>query len=81
MVGVPPILVLALVSSTVVAQPGINGLASLVTCLKRLITSKASTKTVYEWIQPSEETSTSTSVKDPAEIGLSYILRKAQPTI
>ncbi|KAJ1330047.1 hypothetical protein BSLG_010760 [Batrachochytrium salamandrivorans] len=76
MVGVPPILVLALVSSTVVAQPGINGLASLVTCLKRLITSKASTKTVYEWIQPSEETSTSTSVKDSADIGLSYILQK-----
>ncbi|KAH6595615.1 hypothetical protein BASA50_005696 [Batrachochytrium salamandrivorans] len=76
MFGVPLILVWALVSSTVVAQPKTKGFTSLGTCLKRLTTSKASTKTVYEWIQPGEETSTSTSDEDPVEIGLSYITQK-----
>ncbi|KAH6584175.1 hypothetical protein BASA61_007616 [Batrachochytrium salamandrivorans] len=77
MFGVPLILVLALVSSsTVVAQPGENGFAEIIACFRRRPTSKASTKTVYEWIQPSKETSTSTSVEDSADIGLSYILQK-----
>ncbi|KAH9271133.1 hypothetical protein BASA83_006677 [Batrachochytrium salamandrivorans] len=49
---------------------------TLMNLFRRRPTSKASTKTVYEWIQPSKETSTSTSVEDSADIGLSYILQK-----
>ncbi|KAH6578962.1 hypothetical protein BASA60_003448 [Batrachochytrium salamandrivorans] len=76
MVAVSFILILALVSSTVVAQPGTNGLASLFSCLKPSETSEISTKIVYEWIPPSEKLITLTSNEDPVEIGLNYILQK-----
>ncbi|KAH9252405.1 hypothetical protein BASA81_009691 [Batrachochytrium salamandrivorans] len=76
MVAVSLFLVLALVSSTVVARPGIKGLTSPPACLKPLETSEISTKIVYEWIPPSEELITLTSNGDPVEIGLKYILQK-----
>ncbi|KAH6562448.1 hypothetical protein BASA62_009161 [Batrachochytrium salamandrivorans] len=76
MVAVSLVLVLALVSYTVTAQPKTKGLTSLFTCFKRQTTSKIPTKTVYEWIPLSEETPTPTSDEDPARIGLSYILQR-----
>ncbi|KAH6582769.1 hypothetical protein BASA60_001763 [Batrachochytrium salamandrivorans] len=76
MVAVSLFFVLALVSSTVVALPGAKILASLFSCFKPLATSKISTKSVYEWVPPSEEPITLTSDEDPVEIGLSYILQK-----
>ncbi|KAJ1340517.1 hypothetical protein BSLG_010792 [Batrachochytrium salamandrivorans] len=75
MVAVSFVFVLALVSSTVVAQPGTNGFASLFSCFKPLATSKISTKSVYEWTPLDEETPTPTSDEDPVDIGLKYILQ------
>ncbi|KAH6589034.1 hypothetical protein BASA50_010318 [Batrachochytrium salamandrivorans] len=69
-------LVLALVSYTVVAQPGEKGLTSPPACLNPLETSETSTKSVYEWIPLDEEILLPTSNEDPVEIGLSYILQK-----
>ncbi|KAH9271534.1 hypothetical protein BASA83_006389 [Batrachochytrium salamandrivorans] len=76
MVVVSLFLVLALVSSTVVAQPGIKGLTSLFSCSKPLETSEISTKIVYEWIPPRRWGPTPASNGDPVEIGLKYILQK-----
>ncbi|KAJ1339949.1 hypothetical protein BSLG_010769 [Batrachochytrium salamandrivorans] len=76
MVAVSLFLVLALVSSTVVAQPGIKGLTSPPACLKPLETSGISTKIVYEWIPPRKWTLKLTSNGNPLEIGLKYILQK-----
>ncbi|KAH9245020.1 hypothetical protein BASA81_017531 [Batrachochytrium salamandrivorans] len=76
MVAVSLVLVLALVSSTVVAQPGTKGFTSLFSCFKPLATSKISTKSVYEWTPLDEETPTPTSDQDPVDIGLSYILQQ-----
>ncbi|KAH9268628.1 hypothetical protein BASA83_009260 [Batrachochytrium salamandrivorans] len=76
MVDISLVIVLALVSSTVVAQPGTNGFTGLFACFKRLTTFKTSTKSVYEWVPSSKGTSTSTSDEDPVDIGLSYILQK-----
>ncbi|KAH9268269.1 hypothetical protein BASA83_009430 [Batrachochytrium salamandrivorans] len=64
MVAVSFVLVLALVSSTVVAQPVTNGFT------------KIPTESVYEWIPLEEETPTPPSDQDPADIGLSYILQQ-----
>ncbi|KAJ1328778.1 hypothetical protein BSLG_010756 [Batrachochytrium salamandrivorans] len=64
MVAVSFVLVLALVSSIVVAQPGIDDSTEILT------------ESVYEWVPPSEETPTPTSDQDPADIGLSYILQQ-----
>ncbi|KAH6584677.1 hypothetical protein BASA61_007323 [Batrachochytrium salamandrivorans] len=76
MVDIPLILVLALVSSTVVAQPDANGLTGIFACFKQQTTSEISTKSVYQWIPPNEEAPAPTSDQDPAEIGLSYILQQ-----
>ncbi|KAH6583555.1 hypothetical protein BASA61_007941 [Batrachochytrium salamandrivorans] len=76
MVNVPFILVLALVSPAVVAQPRTNGFTGLAACFKRQTTSELSTNTIYERIPLSGGTLKSTSDKDPIEIGLSYILQK-----
>ncbi|KAH9265819.1 hypothetical protein BASA83_010952 [Batrachochytrium salamandrivorans] len=64
MVAVSFVLVLALVSSTVVAQPGTD------------YSTEIPTELVYEWIPLDEETPTQTSDQDPVDIGLSYILQK-----
>ncbi|KAH9271844.1 hypothetical protein BASA83_005946 [Batrachochytrium salamandrivorans] len=79
MVAVSFVLVLALMSSTVVAQPGTNVFTGLFACFKRQPTPtppKISTTSVYEWIPLDEETPTPTSDQDPADIGLSYILQQ-----
>ncbi|KAH6597147.1 hypothetical protein BASA50_004651 [Batrachochytrium salamandrivorans] len=76
MVAVSFILILALVSSTVVAQPKTNGFTSPFACLKPLETSEISTKSVYEWIPLSKRTLKSTSDEDSVEIGLSYLLQQ-----
>ncbi|KAJ1332580.1 hypothetical protein BSLG_010767 [Batrachochytrium salamandrivorans] len=79
MVAISFVLVLALVSSTVVAQPGTNGCTGLFSCFKRQPTPappKIPTESVHEWIPPSEETPTLTSDQDPVKIGLSYILQQ-----
>ncbi|KAH6566447.1 hypothetical protein BASA50_008345 [Batrachochytrium salamandrivorans] len=76
MVAVSLFLVLALVSYTVVAQPGIKGLTSPPACLKPLETSEISTKIVYEWIPLRKWGPTPASNGDPVEIGLTYILQK-----
>ncbi|KAH9274749.1 hypothetical protein BASA83_002954 [Batrachochytrium salamandrivorans] len=75
MVAISFVLVLALVSSTVVAQPGTNGCTGLFARFKQWLT-PASTESVYEWIPLDEETSTPTSDEDPVDIGLSYILQQ-----
>ncbi|KAH9268984.1 hypothetical protein BASA83_008986 [Batrachochytrium salamandrivorans] len=79
MVDISFILVLALVSSTVVALPGGNVFASLFSCFRRQPTPtppKISTESVYEWIPLNGRTPTPTSDQDPADIGLSYILQQ-----
>ncbi|KAH6595475.1 hypothetical protein BASA61_003801 [Batrachochytrium salamandrivorans] len=79
MVDISFILVLALVSSTVVALPGTNGFTEILACFKRQPTpvpSKISTKTVYQWTSLNEETPTPTSDQDPVDIGLLYILQQ-----
>ncbi|KAJ1328777.1 hypothetical protein BSLG_010866 [Batrachochytrium salamandrivorans] len=79
MVAVSFVLVLALVSSTVIALPGTNGFTGLFSCFKRQPTPtppKLFTISVHRWIPPSEETPTPTSDEDPADIGLSYILQQ-----
>ncbi|KAJ1328781.1 hypothetical protein BSLG_010713 [Batrachochytrium salamandrivorans] len=64
MVAISFVLVLALVSSTVIAQPGIDDSTEILT------------ESVYEWIPLDEETPTPPSDEDPADIGLSYILQQ-----
>ncbi|KAH9267902.1 hypothetical protein BASA83_009611 [Batrachochytrium salamandrivorans] len=64
MVAVSFVLVLALMSSTVVAQPGTDD------------STKLFTESVHRWIPLDEETPTPTSDQDPADIGLSYILQQ-----
>ncbi|KAJ1328779.1 hypothetical protein BSLG_010704 [Batrachochytrium salamandrivorans] len=79
MVAVSFVLVLALVSSTVIAQPGTDGFTEILARFKRQPTfepPKLFAESVYEWIPPSEETPTPTSDEDPADIGLSYILQQ-----
>ncbi|KAH9269723.1 hypothetical protein BASA83_008195 [Batrachochytrium salamandrivorans] len=76
MVNVPFILVLALVSPAVVAQPRTNGFTGLVACFKRQTTSELSTNTIYERTSLSGGTLKSTSDEDSVKIGLSYILQK-----
>ncbi|KAH6600159.1 hypothetical protein BASA61_002339 [Batrachochytrium salamandrivorans] len=63
MFAVSFVLALALVSSTVVAQPTFEP-------------PETSTKSVYEWMPLDEGTPTPTSDEDPADIGLSYILQQ-----
>ncbi|KAH9276515.1 hypothetical protein BASA83_001220 [Batrachochytrium salamandrivorans] len=79
MVNVSFILVLALVSPAVVAQPRTNGFTGLAACFKRQTTSELSTNTIYERIPLSGGTLKSTSDEDSAKIGLSYILQKLKP--
>ncbi|KAH6566650.1 hypothetical protein BASA60_009345 [Batrachochytrium salamandrivorans] len=79
MVAVSLVLVLALVSSTVVAQPGIKGLTSPLDYSKQktiLVPSETSTKLVYEWIPPRKWALKSTSNINSVKIGLKYILKK-----
>ncbi|KAJ1344760.1 hypothetical protein BSLG_010694 [Batrachochytrium salamandrivorans] len=76
MVTVSLFLALALVSSTVVAQPGTNGLASLFACFKQQTTSEISTKSIYEWISPSKTAPAPISNRNSLKIGLKYILQK-----
>ncbi|KAJ1343415.1 hypothetical protein BSLG_010751 [Batrachochytrium salamandrivorans] len=79
MVDISFILVLALVSSTVVALPGTNGFTEILARFKQWLTPeppKLFAESVYEWIPLDEETPTPTSDKDPADIGLSYILQQ-----
>ncbi|KAH9245281.1 hypothetical protein BASA81_017235 [Batrachochytrium salamandrivorans] len=75
MVAVSFVLVLALVSSTVVALPGTNGFTETLACFRLWLT-PASTTSVHRWIPLDEETPTPTSDQDPADIGLSYILQQ-----
>ncbi|KAH6588393.1 hypothetical protein BASA50_010759 [Batrachochytrium salamandrivorans] len=79
MVNVSFILVLALVSPAVVAQPRTNGFTGLAACFKRQTTSELSTNTIYERIPLSGGTLKSTSDEDSVKIGLSYILQKLKP--
>ncbi|KAJ1345179.1 hypothetical protein BSLG_010814 [Batrachochytrium salamandrivorans] len=79
MVDISFVLVLALVSSTVVAQPGTKVLTSLFSCFRLWPTPtppKLFTESVHEWIPLNGKTSTPTSDEDPADIGLSYILQQ-----
>ncbi|KAH9251592.1 hypothetical protein BASA81_010500 [Batrachochytrium salamandrivorans] len=79
MVAVSFVLVLALVSSTVIALPGTNGFTGLFSCFKRQPTPtppKLLTISVHRWIPLDEETPTPPSDQDPADIGLSYILQQ-----
>ncbi|KAH6593563.1 hypothetical protein BASA50_007277 [Batrachochytrium salamandrivorans] len=76
MVAVSLFLVLALVSSTVVALPGIKGLTSLFAFFKRQTTFKTSTTSVYEWIPPRKWALKSTSDINSVKIGLKYILKQ-----
>ncbi|KAH6596594.1 hypothetical protein BASA50_005032, partial [Batrachochytrium salamandrivorans] len=64
MVAVSFVLVLALVSSTVIAQPGIDD------------SPKLFTTSVHRWLPLDEGTPTPPSDEDPADIGLSYILQQ-----
>ncbi|KAH6581608.1 hypothetical protein BASA60_002347 [Batrachochytrium salamandrivorans] len=72
MVAVSFVLVLALMSSTVVAQPGTNVSTGLFACFKRQPTPHALLKyplnLSIEWIPLDEETPTPTSDEDPADI-------------
>ncbi|KAJ1334921.1 hypothetical protein BSLG_010743 [Batrachochytrium salamandrivorans] len=74
MVAVPFVLVLALVSSTVVAQPGTNGCTGLFACFRRRQTF-VPTESIHRWIPLDEETPTPISDQDPVDIGLLYILQ------
>ncbi|KAH6566852.1 hypothetical protein BASA62_006464 [Batrachochytrium salamandrivorans] len=69
MVNVSFILVLALVSPAVVAQPRTNGFTGLAACFKRQTTSELSTNTIYERIPLSGGTLKSTSDEDSVKIG------------
>ncbi|KAH6598240.1 hypothetical protein BASA50_003854 [Batrachochytrium salamandrivorans] len=75
MVDISFVLVLALVSSTVVAQPGTNGFTEILARFKQWLI-PAPTESVYEWIPLNERTPTLTSDEDPVDIGLSYILQQ-----
>ncbi|KAJ1340511.1 hypothetical protein BSLG_010727 [Batrachochytrium salamandrivorans] len=73
MVDISFILVLALVSSTVMALPVTDGSTEILARFKRQPTpapSKIFTESVYEWIPLDEETPTPASDEDPADIGL-----------
>ncbi|KAH6599928.1 hypothetical protein BASA50_002669 [Batrachochytrium salamandrivorans] len=74
MVAVSFVLVLALVSSTVVAQPGTNGFVEIIACFRRRPTF-VPTESTHRWIPLDEETPTPPSDEDPVEIGLKYILQ------
>ncbi|KAH6576872.1 hypothetical protein BASA60_004338 [Batrachochytrium salamandrivorans] len=76
MVAVSLFLVLALVSSTVVAQPGTKSLAEAMTYLHRVMSLENPTKSAYEWIPPSDEPIAPISDEDSVKIGLSYILER-----
>ncbi|KAH6573043.1 hypothetical protein BASA62_003150 [Batrachochytrium salamandrivorans] len=76
MVAVSLFLVLALVSSTVVAQPGTKSLAEAMTYLHRVMSLENPTKSAYEWIPPSDESIAPISDEDSVKIGLSYILER-----
>ncbi|KAH9244467.1 hypothetical protein BASA81_018136 [Batrachochytrium salamandrivorans] len=79
MVDISFVLVLALVSSTVVAQPGTNGFTETLARFRRQPTfepPEIPTESVHRWIPLDEETPTPTSDQDPANIGLSYILQQ-----
>ncbi|KAH6561079.1 hypothetical protein BASA60_011590 [Batrachochytrium salamandrivorans] len=79
MVAVSFVLVLALVSSTVVALPGANGFASLLDYSEQKTTLdplEISTKSVYEWTPLSEETLTPNSDEDPVDIGIKYLVQQ-----
>ncbi|KAH6589468.1 hypothetical protein BASA50_007160 [Batrachochytrium salamandrivorans] len=79
MIAVSLVLVMALVSSTVVAQPGIKGLTGPLDYSKQktiLVPSETSTKLVYEWIPPRKWALKSTSNINSVKIGLKYILKK-----
>ncbi|KAH9270387.1 hypothetical protein BASA83_007550 [Batrachochytrium salamandrivorans] len=76
MVTVSLFLVLALVSSAVVAQPGENSIAEVIAYLYQMINLEIPTKSIYEWIPPNERAPAPTSDEDPVEIGLSYLVQK-----
>ncbi|KAH9250389.1 hypothetical protein BASA81_011796 [Batrachochytrium salamandrivorans] len=74
MVAISFVLVLALVSSTVVAQSGTNGFAEIIACFRRRPTF-VPTESIHRWIPLDEETPTPPSDQDPVDIGLKYILQ------
>ncbi|KAH6596287.1 hypothetical protein BASA50_005331 [Batrachochytrium salamandrivorans] len=74
MVDISFVLVLALVSSTATALPGTNGFTETLACFKQQTTSEIPTKSVHQWIPLNGRTPVSD--KDPADIGLSYILQQ-----
>ncbi|KAJ1330344.1 hypothetical protein BSLG_010759 [Batrachochytrium salamandrivorans] len=74
MVDISFVLVLALVSSTATALPGTNGFTETLACFKQQTTSEIPTKSVHQWIPLNGRTPASD--KDPADIGLSYILQQ-----
>ncbi|KAH6576711.1 hypothetical protein BASA60_004388 [Batrachochytrium salamandrivorans] len=74
MVAISFVLVLALVSSTVVAQPGKNGFAEIIACFRRRPTF-VPTESIHRWIPLDEETPNPPSDEDPVDIGLKYILQ------
>ncbi|KAH9274784.1 hypothetical protein BASA83_002991 [Batrachochytrium salamandrivorans] len=79
MVAVSFVLVLALVSSTVVALLVTDVFIGLFARFKQQPTlepPEIPTESVHRWIPLEEETSTPTSGEDPADIGLSYILQQ-----
>ncbi|KAH6575342.1 hypothetical protein BASA60_005091 [Batrachochytrium salamandrivorans] len=76
MVTVSLFLALALVSSTVVAQPGENSIAEEIAYLYRMMNLEIPTKSIYEWIPPNERAPAPTSDEDPVKIGLSYLVQK-----
>ncbi|KAH6580596.1 hypothetical protein BASA60_002806 [Batrachochytrium salamandrivorans] len=79
MVAVSFFLVLALVSSTAVAQSATDGFTSLFAYFKRQETlepPELPTESVYEWIPPIESALAPTSDRNSVKIGLSYILQK-----
>ncbi|KAH6590762.1 hypothetical protein BASA50_009174 [Batrachochytrium salamandrivorans] len=79
MVAVSFVLVMALVSSTVVAQPGKNRIAGLFAYFKQKaapMAPKTSTTSVYEWIPPRKWALKLTSNINSVKIGLKYILKQ-----
>ncbi|KAH6593441.1 hypothetical protein BASA50_007330 [Batrachochytrium salamandrivorans] len=79
MVAVSFVLVLALMSSTVVAQPGKNVFTEILACFRLWLTPtppEIPTESVHRWILLNGKTPTPTSDQDPADIGLSYILQQ-----
>ncbi|KAH9262124.1 hypothetical protein BASA82_000825 [Batrachochytrium salamandrivorans] len=79
MVAVSFFLVLALVSSTAVAQSATDGFTSLFAYFKRQETlepPELPTESVYEWIPPIKSALAPTSDRNSVKIGLSYILQK-----